>query len=195
MTTRILGFAGSTRAESFNKRLVKIALHGAQRAGAEITFLDLQSLNMPLYDGDLEASSGLPDAAREFREAIRSAHGLLIASPEYNGAPSAVLKNAIDWSTRPDPEARNEPSLVAWKGKVAAIMSCSPGNLGGLRGLTHLRLILSGIGTMVLPKQVAVPAVHDLLHKDGHLMDEKLHDTVEKLGSELLRVTKAIQSE
>ena len=195
MSIKILGFAGSTRSESFNKRIVKIALAGAAKKGAETTFLDLKSLQMPLYDGDLEASSGLPETARTFRDALIAADGIIIASPEYNGAPSAVLKNAIDWSTRPDPESPHQPSLVAWKGKVAAMMSCSPGRLGGLRGLSHLRLILSGIGTLVLPTQVTVSAIHEELHEEGHLIDQKLHDQVEALGAELLRVTNAVRSE
>ena len=195
MSIRILGFAGSTRSDSFNKRLVKTALSGAERQGAETTFLDLQAMAMPLYDADHEAQSGLPDAARKFRNAVIAADGLIIASPEYNGAPSAVLKNAIDWSTRPDPEAGKEPPLVAWKGKVAAIMSCSPGSLGGLRGLTHLRLILTGIGTLVLPTQIAVPEVHDKLNEEGHLSDEPLHNSIEELIDQLLRVTRATRSE
>lgn len=194
MSMKILGFAGSTRTDSFNKRLVKIALGAAHRAGAETTFLDLKHLNIPLYDGDLEVSSGMPPAAREFREAVKSADGLLIASPEYNGAPSAVLKNAIDWSTRADSEAGEEPSLVAWRGKVAGIMSGSPGNLGGMRGLSMLRIILSGIGTLVLPTQVAVPTVHKIIHEKGHLIDEKLHESVEKLGTEVLRYVEALKS-
>lgn len=188
MTIRILGFAGSTRAASFHKKLVRIALEAAAEAGAETSFLDLQQLDMPLYCGDLEAADGMPPAARTFREALKAADGLLIASPEYNGAPSAVLKNAIDWSTRPDPEIGKEPPLVAWQGKVAGIMSCSPGNLGGLRGLSQLRIILSGIGTMVLPGQVAVPTVHEHMTEAGLLEHPEHCERILTLGREVTRV-------
>ena len=194
MTIRILGFAGSTRAASFHKKLVRIALKAAEEAGAETSFIDLHELQMPLYCGDLESSDGMPAGVRIFREELKAADGLLIASPEYNGAPSAVLKNAIDWATRPDPEIGEEPSLVAWQGKVAGIMSCSPGNLGGLRGLSQLRIILSGIGTHVLPGQVAVPSIHQHMTEDGLLEHADLCAKVEKLGTEVERVSRQLKT-
>ena len=145
MTIKILGFAGSTRTKSLNKKLVRIGLAAAEAAGAETSYLDLQHLNMPLYDEDQEGREGMPETVRTFRNAVKDADGLLIASPEYNGAPTAVLKNAIDWSTRPDPLAKDEPRGAVWGGTFVGLMCASPGSLGGLRGLTQLQLILSGI--------------------------------------------------
>ena len=102
--------------------------------------------------------------------------GFLIASPEYNSSITAVLKNAIDWVSRPVP---NEPSLLAFKGKTAVLMSASPGNLGGLRGLVHLRAILGNIGVMVLPDQTAVPKAYEALDSDGRLKDAKQHASIQ----------------
>src|SRR4051812_15650015 len=102
-TPRILAFAGSTRSDSLNKKLVRIAADGARAAGAEVTLVDLRELPMPIYDGDLEAAESLPENAMKLRTLMMSHQGLLISSPEYNSSFSAVLKNAIDWVSRPQP--------------------------------------------------------------------------------------------
>jgi NAD(P)H-dependent FMN reductase len=180
MAPRILAFAGSTRTESFNKKLVKIAAAGARAAGAEVTLVDLRDLAMPLYDGDIEAAEGLPPNAKKFKELMKSHKGLLIASPEYNSSISGVLKNAIDWASRPEP---GEPPLVAFDGKIAGLMSASMGALGGLRGLVTVRSILGNIKVLVVPDQVAVSKAHEAFNADGTLKDEKVHASVEKLGA------------
>src|SRR5436309_11539205 len=97
---KILAFAGSMRTESLNKKLIKVAIKGAEAAGAQVTYLDLRDLNLPLYDGDLESSDGLPAGARKFKDLLFANDGIMIASPEYNSSISGVLKNAIDWATR-----------------------------------------------------------------------------------------------
>ena len=122
---KILAFAGSTRTESFNKKLIKIGVEGARTAGAEVTLIDLRDFPMPLYDGDLEAASGIPEHGKRLKKLFVEHDGLLISSPEYNSSIPGVLKNAIDWVSRPEP---NEPPLVAFGGKVAALMSASPGS-------------------------------------------------------------------
>src|SRR5215831_12688321 len=153
MTPRILAFAGCLRGESFNKKLVPIAAKGARDAGAEVMLIDLKDFPLPLFDQDLEAEQGMPENGKKLKQLFIDHDGLLIASPEYNSSITAVLKNAIDWVSRP---ARGEPSLVAFRGKVATLMSASPGALGGLRGLVHVRSILGNIGVIVLPDQIAV---------------------------------------
>jgi chromate reductase, NAD(P)H dehydrogenase (quinone) len=182
---KILAFAGSTRKDSYNKKLVKIAAAGAKSAGAEVTYLDLRDLPLPLFDEDLEEQEGLPTNARTLKDLLISHQGFLIASPEYNSSITAVLKNAIDWASRPAP---NEPPLAAFAGKVATILSASPGNLGGLRGLVHLRAILGNIKVLVLPDQIAVPKVHEALNADGTLKDAKQQESVEKLGENLAKI-------
>src|SRR4028118_1141851 len=117
---KILAFAGSAREASYNKLLVKIAAEGARAAGAEVTYLDLRDLPIPLFDEDLEAKEGIPENARKLKELMMAHQGLLIASPEYNGSITAVLKNAIDWASRP--ASSDEPMLACFSDKVAAIM-------------------------------------------------------------------------
>lgn len=182
---RVLAFAGSTRDESFNKRLIRIAAAGARVAGAEVTLIDLRDFPMPLYDGDLESAEGLPEAAMRLRALMREHGGFLISSPEYNSGLSAVLKNAIDWASRP---MKGEVSLAAFDGKVAAIMAASPGALGGLRGLVHLRMILGNIKTLVLPGQLAVPRANEAFGDDGSLKDAVRQAAAEKLGEDLTRM-------
>ncbi|MBW4426338.1 MAG: NAD(P)H-dependent oxidoreductase [Nostoc desertorum CM1-VF14] len=184
-TPKILAFAGSTRIESYNKKLVKIAAAGAQAAGAEVTYIDLRDLPLPLYDEDLEAQEGLPANARTFKDLLISHQGLLIASPEYNSSLTAVLKNAIDWASRPAP---NQAPLAAFAGKVATIMSASPGALGGLRGLVHLRSILGNIKVLVLPDQIAVSKAYEAFNPDGTLVDPKQQESIEKLGDGLTKI-------
>ena len=181
----ILGFAGSTRQDSYNKKLVKIALQGAEEAGAKVTYLDLRDLPMPLYDGDLEEQYGLPENARKFKDLLLSHQGLLIASPEYNSSISGVLKNAIDWASRPAPD---EASLACFTGKVCALMSASPGALGGLRGLVTVRMILGNIGVIVLPEQVAVSKAMQAFAPDGGLQEPKQHQSILALGANVANV-------
>ena len=168
---KILAFAGSTRTGSFNKKLTAIAADAARAAGATVTLVDLRDFALPLYDGDLEEASGLPDGAKIFKALLRDSDGFLIASPEYNSSITGVLKNAIDWASRP--ETDDEPSLVAYRGKVAVLCSASPGALGGMRGLVHLRSILGNIGVIVLPDQVCIGTAHEAFDDAGKLKDER----------------------
>jgi len=179
---RILAFAGSTRKESFNKKLVKVAAEGARQAGAQVTVIDLRDYPLPLYDGDLEVQ-GIPENVRKLKKIFIELDGLLISSPEYNSSISGVLKNTIDWvSRKTEPQ---EASLSAYRNKIAAIMSASPGALGGLRGLSILRPLLSHIGVLVLPTQVAVSKAAEAFDAQGNLKDTKQNDAVRKLGADL----------
>lgn len=188
---RILAFAGSLRRDSFNKKLVRIAAAGARAAGAEVTLIDLKDFPLPLFDQDLEASQGMPEPGVRLKQLLISHDGFLIASPEYNSSITAVLKNAIDWTSR---AATNEPSLVAFRGKTAALMSASPGALGGLRGLVHLRAILGNIGVLVLPDQIAVSKANEAFEADGRLKDPKLQSGIEGLGRNLATLLKKLKA-
>ena len=184
-TPKILAFAGSTRTASYNKILVKIAAAGARNAGAEVTYIDLRDLPMPLFDEDLEAAEGIPQNVRKFKELMIAHQGLLIASPEYNSSISAVLKNAIDWASRPAP---GEAGLAAFNNKVAVIMSASPGGLGGMRGLVHLRSLLENINVMVIPDQKAISQAFQAFNPDGMLQDVKQQEAIQNLGAKLARI-------
>ncbi|MGR8949675.1 MAG: NADPH-dependent FMN reductase [Gammaproteobacteria bacterium] len=157
---KILAFAGSARAQSFNKRLLCLAVRELEQRALEVNVYDFAAYPLPLYDGDLEAAEGLPPHARRFKDALIAHDGFIIASPEYNSAYSPLLKNALDWASRAS--AYDEAPLLAYKGKPAALIATSPGNLGGLRGLAALRMLLTNIGVNVLPRQLAVPKAHEV---------------------------------
>ena len=176
MAPRILALAGSVREGSFNKKAVDIAAQGAEAAGAEVTRLDLANYPLPIFNQDLEKEKGLPPQARDLKALFQSHQGLLIASPEYNSSLTALLKNTIDWVSRSEGE---EGPLVAYRDKVAVLMAASPGGLGGLRGLVHLRAILQNIGVIVLPKQLAVGASHEALDS------AKTQESLQGLGRSL----------
>ena len=178
----ILAFAGSTRADSFNKKMVRVAADGARSAGAKVTLVDLRDYAMPLYDGDLEAADGLPDAAQAFKKLMIASDGFLIGAPEYNSSISAVLKNTIDWVSRPVPD---EPRLAAFQGKAAALMSAAAGGFGGVRSLAHVRSILANIGVVVLPEQVTLSQAMQAFQPDGSFHDQGMQERVAGLGARL----------
>jgi chromate reductase len=175
---KILAFAGSARIDSLNKKLVKIAAAGAQRTGAQVTVIDLRDYAMPIYDGDTETGSGIPGKAQDLRRLMIEHQGLLLASPEYNGFFSPLLKNVIDWTSRP---ANGEDGLAPYRNKVAVLMSASPGSYGGLRGLASLKTLLGNIGVIVLPDQLAMGKAHEVFSGDGS-MQQKQQEAVEALG-------------
>ena len=187
--TKILAFSGSLRRDSYNKQLVDIASEGARKAGAEVTIIELRDYPMPFYDGDMQDHEGFPKGAGEFRQMMLEHHGFLIASPEYNMSMTAALKNAIDWASR---AALGEAARMGFKGKVAALMTTSTGYFGGIRGLSHLRLVLESCGTMVLPEQIAVPKASAAFSPEGRLSDGKQHDAVEKLGADVAILIKKL---
>ena len=188
---KILAFAGSTRTDSFNKKLVKIAAEGARSAGAEVTLVDLRDYPFPMYDGDVE-KAGVPAKVTELRKIFNDHNGLLIASPEYNASVTAVLKNTIDWVSRP---LNGEPNLGCLSGKTAAIISASPSGFGGMRGLNHLRAILTHVQVTVIPNQVSVSSAQDAFDEGGALKDQKKQADAQKIGAILTQTMKKLLAE
>jgi len=182
--TKILAFAGSTRSQSWNKTLIRTAAESARRAGLQVTLLDLRDHAMPLYDGDLEATQGLPDGARTLKRLMLEHDGFLIACPEYNSSITAVLKNAIDWVSRPQ---KDDPSS-AFRGKVVSLLAASPGNLGGIRGLFAVRQILAVLGCIVLPTQFGLARANEAFDEQGVLRDPAAQKMVDAVTAELAGV-------
>ena len=182
---RIVAFAGSARKDSLNVRLVHVAAEGARAAGAHVTVLDMRDFPMPLFNQDLEEAEGPPANAGKLRDIVLAHEGLLIASPEYNSSITPLLKNTIDWVSR---AGEGTKTLAAYEGKVGAVMSASPGRLGGLRGLVHLRSILSNIGVLVIPDQVAVGEAHTAFDADGDLIDEGRRSSIQGLGQSVTKL-------
>jgi len=184
---RILAFAGSTRRDSLNRRLLKVAAERVREAGGEVTAVELSDYPMPLYDGDMEAEAGLPEAARKLKRLALDHDAFLIATPEYNSSFTPLLKNTIDWMSRR--EEGDPAPLAAYRGKVAAIMGASNGRLGGLRSLFHLRQVLSNIQVLVIPEQLALYGAGQQLTEEGGIADEAMSGTLDRLSQRLVKVT------
>lgn len=188
MQPRILAVSGSSRAGSLNLRLLDAACTVARAQGATVTRLDLRALALPLYDGDLEAAQGLPAGALTLKRELATHHGLLLASPEYNGLITPLLKNAIDWASRPQP-GQAQP----FAGRVATLLAASPGALGGLRGLPVVRQLLCNLGMLVTPGQMALPLAAQAFADDGGLREENPRQMLERTVGELLATARALR--
>jgi chromate reductase len=183
---RILVLAGSARKDSLNKKLARHAAAALAAAGGAVTFVDLAEFPLPVYDGDLEAAEGVPAKARELAARVRVHDGLLIASPENNASVSSLLKNTIDWLSR----IRDFDPL---NGKVAALAAASPGALGGVRGLVHLRAILNTLGVEVIAQQLLLPRANQAFDAEGRLLDERTIRQLESLVRRLLEASAALR--
>jgi chromate reductase len=172
----------STRLDSVHRKLAPQVVAALTGAGLDASFADLRDYAMPLYDGDLEAEQGMPQVARALKELAREADAFVIASPEYNGSFPALLKNAIDWLSRPEP---GERPLEVFRGKAAAILSASPGPGGGNRGLRHLRELLEMLSVTVIPQQLAIAKSTAALDGSGRLMRAEDLTGLEELAAGL----------
>ena len=188
--TRIAIIAGSTREGSFNRALGAAAARALQAQGAEVTTVDLAEYDLPLYSAALEANA-FPADARRLKQLLAAQDGLVVVTPEYNGSIPPLLKNAIDWASRP---TDGEPMLAlsAYRGKVAAVMSASLSPFGGMRAVTHLRQILGTLQMLVVPEQVQLPAAHMAFDEQGALKDAMVAGLVDMTAASLVRVAAAL---
>jgi chromate reductase, NAD(P)H dehydrogenase (quinone) len=173
---RILALSGSSRRESLNQRLLDQAALGAHAAGAEVTSIRLSDFELPVYDADWEAEHGLPTGAEALKALLAGHQGLLIATPEHNGGYTALLKNALDWMSRPS----GFPS-----GKFAALVSASPGLLGGVKSQLSLQIVLGKLGVQVIPESFALGAAHQCFDAEGGLKDANVEKAVRGVGAAL----------
>lgn len=181
---KILAFAGSLRVGSYNKQLIRIAARGASEAGGDVTLIDLRDYPLPIYDQDIETSQGLPDNALKLKKLFWEHEAFLLSCPEYNSSMSAVFKNVIDWVSRQATE--DEVYLSCFIDKVVTLMSASPGELGGLRGLVHIRAMFGNIYSLVLPKQKSISHADQAFAEDGSLKDAKQQKAILDLGKQLV---------
>jgi NAD(P)H-dependent FMN reductase len=165
MRRKVLVFAGSARTESLHRKLAQAIFREMRERGVDATFAELRDYPMPIYDGDVE-SEGTPAGARSFAQLVRDHDAFVIASPEYNGSFTPLLKNALDWASRPSP---GESHLAAFRGKTAVIASLSPGANGGRRGLRHLRELLQMMHVTVVPEEIAIGRASNAFDQSGHL--------------------------
>jgi NAD(P)H-dependent FMN reductase len=156
---KILVIPGSLRTGSLNARLAAVAVHELAQAGAEVTRISLVDFPLPIYDGDLQAKSGVPKHAVNLKRMMAAHHGVLIVTPEYNSSVPALVKNAIDWVSRV--QDAHETRGQVFRDRVFAIASASGNRLGGARALAALRLILSACHATVIPNQFALAFADD----------------------------------
>ena len=175
---RILAFAGSARRDSLNRKLLAATIKAVEAAGGSVTLVDLNELTLPLYHGDLEEAEGLPENAAKLIELVQSHRGLLVASPEYNSTITPLLKNTLDWISRAD----DRP----FPGKVAAVVSASPGALGGARSLYDTRHLLLHLGCHVAPAQCILPKAHEAFDENGKLTNARSQRSVDALAKQLV---------
>lgn len=176
---KVLAFAGSTRKDSCNKKLINNIAEVAKKMGAKVTVVDLKDFPMPFYDADLEAK-GMPEQAKRLRKMMLESDAIIISTPEYNGSVSGVLKNAIDWTSRNE---EGKPSRDAYKGKKFVIFSCSPGSGGAEKASRHLGDIITNIGGDVGPLRLSFPHSENIFNAEGKFKEEAT--TNEDLKSEL----------
>lgn len=150
----VLAISGSTRRASWNTRLLGIVASELGLQGVAIVEHSFREQPLLLYDPDSEAEMGIPDAVLRLRGQISQCDGLLIACPEYNGSVTPVLKNALDWASRP---VGGENGLAPFRLKPILIIGTSIGPFGALRAIGHLRAVLGKMGALVMPEDLAVP--------------------------------------
>ncbi|GLK79647.1 NADPH-dependent FMN reductase [Methylopila turkensis] len=182
---KIVVVAGSIRSGSLNEKLAALAARSLRDAGADVTHISLKDYPLPIYDGDLQSQSGVPEAAKRLVDLFVAQQGAFVASPEYNASFSPLLKNAFDWMSRVNIEGR--PPLPAFKTKVFALGAVSGGAMGGYRGLTQLRAMMElGLGALVLPEMAAVGGGADAFTPEGGLANARTADFLEALVGRLV---------
>jgi NAD(P)H-dependent FMN reductase len=191
MPPKVLVFAGSIRTGSHNARLAALAAKELMLAGGEVTRVSLVDYPMPLYDGDLEATSGVPENATKLKRLMATHQGVFIASPEYNASITPLLKNTIDWISRV--RERGEPPLAVYKNRVFAISGASDGAYGAMRSLMALRQVLElGCGALVLPEQIAVMRASDAFDEMDNLKDERAANLLKRVVKRVIDMAREL---
>lgn len=183
---KIFTFAASLRKDSFNKKLIQLAANFVSKQGIEVDLAPFNEFEMPLYDGDLETTSGIPSGALALKKRIEKADALIISSPEYNFSIPGTLKNAIDWLSRVKP--------VPLKNKWALLLSASPSMVGGNRGLWVLRVSLECLSVFVYPEMFSLAKAHEAFDENGNLKDSKSLERLEKMIQSFLKILEHLNS-
>ena len=191
----LLVIPGSSRAGSLNLLLARAASRIAEAQGASVRLLDLRTLELPLYDGDIEASEGVPERAGELIDAIVAADAVLVVTPEYNGFPTPLVINAFDWLSRAPASGARPAGLRATAGKPVGLLAASPGPLGGLRSMNYLRQYLQMAFAMIVhPRQFALSRADQAFDTAGELKEEKARETVGGVVGSLLELAAALKA-
>ncbi len=188
---KLLVFSGSSRRESVHTRLAVLLASVAEQAGAQTTLIRLEDFDIPIYNGDLEEEHGLPGDIKRLKALLSENTGLIITCPEYNGFMTPLLINTINWCTRSE-EAT--PDLSGFADKAVLVASGSPSSLGGIRANTHLKTMLSGIGAIVFPQSLTVPATHQAFDSHGGLAQASMGERIERTLQNFIAFTDRFHS-
>lgn len=189
---QLLIFAGSTRQQSFNRKLAHATAAIARDAGASVTVLELSDFDIPLYNADLEAEGTPADVVR-LKQALFDHPAWIICSPEYNGSYTALLKNTLDWASSPvKNHAYWSDSSKPFAGKVVGLLSASPGALGGLRSLSHLSPLLLNLQCWLCPQQFALGRAGSAFDAQGQLQDATHQASVAAVVDQVLWAAKRL---
>ena len=191
---KLLVFAGSSRAASVNRKLAAVTAQLARAKGAVVTHLELGNYDLPLYNGDLEAR-GMPPDVLKLKQLFFDHPAWIICTPEYNASYPPLVKNTLDWLSRPVP---GDP---AWsddyrfsRGKVVGVMSASPGALGGLRSQSHLVPLLFNLQCWVSPKVYGLSRAHQAFDANGQLADVAAVAKVQAVIDQVLWAAERLQA-
>lgn len=160
---RFIAFAASHRPESHNKKLVLLAQKNIEKLGHQVTFIEYESLDMPLYNDHLASTPPLPEQAHALLKHMKNSDGIIIGSPEYNWSLPGSLKNIIDWTSKVD--------IIGLKDKTALLLSATPSTRGGIVGLTHLRSTLEALQMHVFHKVYGLEKSHVAYDDDNDIAD------------------------
>ena len=191
---RIVVMAGSRRREALSRRVAAACVRALDAAGAEVERVELDDYPAPLYDGDLEAGSGLPEGIVRLQRVLYASDGLLVVNPEYNGSLTPLLKNTLDWCSRPNPADPERSGGKVYAGRAAAVVGSSPGALGGMRVLFHIRDVLGYLGMQVIPQQLAVGKAGEAVGDDDRLRDAAQQDMLDKLAAALVDTARRLRA-
>jgi FMN reductase len=168
---RVVGICGSLRRGSYTRRAVIEALEGADEAGAETKLIDLRDYRLTFADGEDETADSVPEDVLRLRRDVRSAHGILLGTPEYHGSLSGVLKNALDLM-----------GFDEFEGKMIGLIGISGGQAGAVDALNSLRNIGRALHAWVVPEQVSIPQAAEVFPHSGVIRDADVGERLRRVG-------------
>lgn len=160
---KLVGFAGSLRKSSYNRRLLTLVSETVARSGAQLDVVEFADIDAHTYSEDRQKEQGFPPSIEAIKARIEAADGLVIASPEYNFSYPGGLKNVIDWLSRYRP--------MPMRGVPTLLVSASTGPFAGNRGLWALRVPLESMGAPVYPDMYSLPFAGEAFDESGNLRD------------------------
>lgn len=186
---KVLLLPGSRRQDSINVRLLLAVAQRLEQHGIEADLVTAEQLDAPIYDGDCEAQVGVPESIKQLNQRMLDASGIVVASPEYNGFFSPLLKNTLDWMSRSQDD---QPGTLVFRDKAALVLAASPGPMAAARALPHIRTQLSNLGCNVYRAQLGIGRAVTVLSEQGDVLDEKIDQQLTTLIADFANFAKKL---